>query len=75
MMRSPAATLALTHSAAFALGVFVGWKSNNDELNLYREAHESTLSKWKRHAVNIAIAVGAVSTMVLAVRASHRMGS
>jgi hypothetical protein len=49
-----------------------GKQINSDELNLYRESNESAFTRWRRRAVNVAIGVGTLSTIVLVVRAVQR---
>lgn len=71
-MRSPAATLIATHLMVFAVGVYAGKQINADELNLYRESNESPFTRWKRRAVQVAIGVGTLSTIILVVRATRR---
>ena len=66
---SPTRTLLVTHTLLFAMGVVVGHRLNADELSLYRSAHESNLSRWKRRAVNATLGLASLTTVVVAIRA------
>ena len=71
-MRLLVATLIVTHLTVFATGEIAGKQINADKLNLYRESNESSFTRWRRRAVNIAVGVGTLSTIILVVRAVRR---
>jgi hypothetical protein len=67
-------TLIATHLAVFAAGVYVGKSIDADELELYRSAHESSLSRWLRKAQTLGIAVALVGSVAMAVRVARTAG-
>lgn len=71
-MKNTAITLIATHTAVFLTGVVIGKKMDADELNMYRDAHESRFTKFVRKATNVAIGLGDLSTFVVIVRVGQR---
>lgn len=71
-MKNAVVILTASHAAIFIGGVLIGRKMDADELNMYRETHESRFTRWTRKATNVALGLGFVSTIVVIVRASRR---
>lgn len=65
-------TLIATHVVVFAAGFVVGKSIDSDELELYRDAHESTLTRLKRKATAAGLGVLAAGTLVLIIRGAVR---
>jgi hypothetical protein len=59
-----------THTVAFIAGFVAAKAWDSDELNSYRDRHESGLTKVKRWAGNISIGLVACGVMTLVFRAS-----
>jgi len=60
--------LITSHVVAFGAGFYFGKTLDADELNMYREAHESTMSKIRRKAGTFAIGSVVLGTIIVAVR-------
>jgi hypothetical protein len=65
-------SLIVSHVVAFAAGFYLGKTMDADELSLYRDAHESTMSKIRRKAGTIAIGAVALGTAIIIVRMAFR---
>jgi len=61
-------TVIASHAAAFAVGFVVGKSVNADELELYREANESTVMRIKRKVATVGLGIAAIGTVALIVR-------
>jgi hypothetical protein len=61
-------TLIASHAVVFVAGVYVGKSIDADELDLYRSAHESTLTKILRKAQVVGIGALAVGSLIVAVK-------
>jgi hypothetical protein len=65
-------TLIFSHVVAFAGGFYLGKTMDADELSLYRDAHESTMSKIRRKAGTVAISAVALGTTIMILRMTLR---
>jgi hypothetical protein len=63
-------TLIFSHVVAFAGGFYLGKTMDADELSLYRDAHESTMSKRRRKAGTVAISAVVLGTTIVILRMS-----
>jgi len=59
-----------SHAVSFTLGVVATNLWFRDELNIYREAHEGTLSRLKRKAGTAGVGVAVLGVVFLAARIS-----
>lgn len=64
--------LVASHFLVFVSGVVAGKFINQDELDMYRSAHESTASKFKRSARNVAYGMLALGILVIGARSATR---
>lgn len=65
-------SLIFSHVVVFAGGFYLGKTMDADELSLYRDAHESTMSKIRRKAGTVAIGAVALGTTIIIVRMAFR---
>ena len=68
-MNSPVRVVVASHLIIFVAGIALGKSWDNDELSMYREAHESWLTKLKRKSKWLLVGVGSLTTIVLVTRA------
>jgi hypothetical protein len=74
-MTMKARTLFFSHIIVFAAGFTAGKMIDGDELSLYREAHESSFSRFRRRAEKIALGSVVLGTVVLVARMASRKSS
>jgi uncharacterized membrane protein len=67
--------LIFSHIIVFAAGVTAGKLIDADELNIYREVHESSFTRFRRKATKIALGTAVLGTVVLIARMSSRRSS
>jgi hypothetical protein len=67
--------LIFSHIIVFAAGVTAGKLIDADELNIYREVHESSFTRFRRKAAKIALGTAVLGTVVLIARMSSRRSS
>ena len=67
-MTAAVRALILSHTLVFAAGFAAGKTINADELNTYREIHESSFTRLKRQASHLGLGVLALGTIILVVR-------
>lgn len=65
-------TLIFTHVTVFAAGFMAGKSIDADELDLYRNMHESRLSRARRNAGKLGLAVAAAGVVILVGRMAAR---
>ena len=65
-------TLIATHVIVFAAGFVAGKSLDSDELGMYRDLHESTLSRLRRKAGQVGLGALAVGAIVVVIRISSR---
>lgn len=64
-------SILLSHSVVFVAGFVAGKYVDNDELEMYRSAHESTFSRLRRQAKNVSLGIVVVGTIFMAARAGR----
>jgi hypothetical protein len=71
-MTATVRTLIFSHLTIFAAGFASGKLIHADELNTYREIHESDFTRFLRKFKRVALGVGMLGAVVLVARASGR---
>lgn len=69
VMTSPVRVVVASHLIIFVAGIALGKSWDNDELSMYREAHESWLTKIRRKSKWLLVGVGGLTTFILVTRA------
>ena len=64
-MTKKARLLIASHMVVFAAGVAAGYKINSDELDTYRDLHESRFTRIKRKASQIGLGVFVIGGIAL----------
>jgi hypothetical protein len=67
--------LIVSHICVFVAGVTAGKLIDADELNIYREVHESSFTRFRRKAAKIALGTAVLGTVVLVARMASRRSS
>jgi hypothetical protein len=67
--------LIFSHIIVFAAGVTAGKLIDADELNIYRDIHDSSFTRFRRKAAKIALGTAVLGTIVLIARMSSRRSS
>jgi hypothetical protein len=67
--------LIFSHIVVFAAGVAAGKMIDADELNVYREVHESSFTRFRRRAEKIALGTVVLGTVVLVAKMASRRSS
>eukprot|EP00527_Entomoneis_sp_CCMP2396_P009529 CAMPEP_0198136436 /NCGR_PEP_ID=MMETSP1443-20131203/84_1 /TAXON_ID=186043 /ORGANISM="Entomoneis sp., Strain CCMP2396" /LENGTH=75 /DNA_ID=CAMNT_0043797657 /DNA_START=173 /DNA_END=400 /DNA_ORIENTATION=+ len=65
--------LIASHLVTFGAGFYLGRNLDADELGMYRDSHESTLSRIRRKAGTIAIGTVALGAIAVAFRIALRV--
>jgi HEAT repeat protein len=68
-------TLIFSHIIVFAAGFTAGKMIDGDELSLYREAHESNFTRFRRRAAEIALGSVVLGTVIVVARMASRKSS
>lgn len=68
-------TLIATHLVVFAAGFVLGKSIDADELELYRDLHESSWTKMKRKAGTVGVGILILGSTFVVVRLASRMSS
>lgn len=69
-MTATVRTLLFSHVTVFAAGFFAGKMIHADELDTYREIHESSFTKFVRKMKKVALAGGMACAAILLARVS-----
>jgi hypothetical protein len=64
--------LLASHTLAFVAGFAAGKLINQDELEMYRSAHESSLTRAKRRASAVGLGILALGSIIVIVRVTSR---
>lgn len=71
-MTATVRALITSHVLVFAAGFVAGKMINEDELEMYREAHDNILSKARRKAATLGLGVVAIGVVVVGVKLMRR---